>query len=384
LFGSISYNKIRYPHIAISFKNVTIRADMIWNLFKSGPSSFIGVDIGTFSIKVIELSKQGNRRKLENYGEIQAAALYEKAFRTFEKSTLTVSEEDVVKAIKAVLTESDIKTNRASFSIPDFSTFFTTFELPPMTEDEISQAVQYEARQHIPLPLSEVTLDWQVVEEGEKNQKAKPFRILLVAVPNEVISQYQQIALNAKLELAAMEAEVFALARSLGSREKEAGAVCLIDIGARSTTVSIVDNGTLKLSHSFDTSGNDFTNVIARGMNLDYAKAEEMKREQGLNVDNDGARSSLIPLVDLIVVEVKKIIQNFHYTQNKDVQKIILAGGSAYMPGLVKYLADAAGIHVEIINPFADIYYPPILEETLKNMGPSYAIALGTALRGFE
>ncbi len=357
---------------------------MIWNFFKSGPSNFIGVDIGTFSIKVIELSKQGNRRKLENYGEIQAAALYEKAFRTFDKSTLTVSEEDVVRAIKAVLTESEIKATHVSFSIPDFSTFFTTFELPPMTEDEIPQAVQYEARQHIPLPLSEVTLDWQVVEEGEKNQKAKPFRILLVAVPNEVINQYQQIALNAKLELVAMEAEVFALARSLGSREKEGGAICLMDIGARSTTVSIVEGGTIKLSHSFDTSGNDFTNVISRGMNLDYAKAEEIKRMQGLDVGDDGVRLSLIPLIDLIVMEVKKIIQNFHYTQNKDVQKIILSGGSAHMPGLIKYISEATDINAEIINPFADIYYPPILEETLKNMGPSYAIALGTALRGFE
>jgi type IV pilus assembly protein PilM len=361
---------------------------MIWNLFDASPKSFIGVDIGTFSIKIVELSKQGNRKKLENYGEMQAGFLYEKSFRTFEKSTLTVSNNDVVKAIRAIMSASGIKTNRATFSIPDFSTFFTTFTLPPMTDQEIPQAVEYEARQHIPLPLSEVTLDWQVVDRGKiRGKEIAPPSILLVAVPNEVVNQYQELATAARLELVAMEAEVFALARALSSKEKESGAVVLIDLGARSTTVSIVDKGVLRLSHSFDTAGNDFTSLISKGLNLSYEEADKMKKDFGLLQDSSGnaqVRTAILPLIDLIISETKKIIRNFYYNRNKKIEKILLSGGSANMPGLKEYLAATTEKPVEIMDPFADIYYPPILETTLKRIGSGYSIALGAALRGFD
>ena len=358
---------------------------MIWNPFKKAPQSFLGVDIGTFSIKIVELSRWGQRKKLENYGEIQAESLYEKPFRTFEKSTLTVSGSDVVNAISAILSESRMKTKKAFFSIPDFSSFFTTFELPPMTEEELPQAVQYEARQHIPLPLSEITLDWQIVG-GEKALAAKQqsgFKILLVAVPNEVIQQYQDIALEAKLELLSLEAEVFGPVRAL---TKGTAAVTLVDIGARSSTINIVDGGILKVSHSFDTAGNDFTDVVSKGLGVDYREAEALKRKYGIksNLQEVNTRELILPLIDLILDEIKKISQNFYRTENKEIQKVILVGGVAFLPGLADYFSETLGKPVEIANPFADIYYPPILENILKEMGPSFAIAVGLALRGLE
>ena len=144
---------------------------MIWNPFSLSSENFLGVDIGTSAVKIVEISRMGNRKKLENYGEMQSSFLYEKPFRTFEKSTLTVTSNDVVRAILAILKEANMKAAKACFSIPDFSTFFTTFQLPSMTEAEVPSAVQYEARQYIPLPLSEVTLDWQIVCHKIDNHK---------------------------------------------------------------------------------------------------------------------------------------------------------------------------------------------------------------------
>ena len=349
---------------------------MPWNFFKMAPKSFLGVDIGTSYIKIIELSRWGKRIKLENYGEISALAAYEKPFRTFEKSTLTLSSVNIVRAISAILEEAKIKTTKACFSIPDFSTFFTSFSLPSMTKEEFSEAVKYEARKHIPLPLSEVTLDWQKINEG---------KILLVAVPNEIIEQYQEIAQNSRLELLSLEAEVFGLARALvGEKEEEKTTLGLIDIGARSTTVSIIEGETLKISHSFDTAGNDLTSNIAKGLNVSYEKAEELKKSHGLLPAEVNTRNLLLPLIDLILTEVKKVFQNFFQTENKKVQKFILAGGSALLPGLSDYFSENLQMSVEIADPFANLYYPPILEKTLKEMGPSYAIAVGTALRGLK
>lgn len=350
---------------------------MILNIFKGAAKSFIGIDIGTSAVKIVELGRSGDRKKLENYGEMQAATLYETPFRTFEKSTLSLSNQDIVKAIWAILAETKIKTKRAFFSIPDFSTFFTTFTLPVMTKEEIPQAVQYEARQHIPLPLSEVTLDWQEISSN---------KILLVAVPNEIINQYQEIARSAQLELLALEAEVFGLTRALVKNQaiNEPSLIGLVDIGARSTTISIVEKGILKISHSFDASGNDFTDLVSRSLNLEYPEAEEFKKRQGLALNKDNARESLLPTIDLVLNEIQKIFQSFYQTEKKEVQKLILAGGSSLLPGLADYFAQNLKKPVEIANPFANIYYPPVLEETLKIMGPSYAIALGAALRGLE
>jgi len=362
---------------------------MFRNFFKLTPKGFLGVDIGTFSIKIVEVSQAGKRRKLENYGEIQAGVLYEKSFRTFEKSTLTISHQDVIRSISAVLKEAGMKSSKAYFSIPDFSSFFTTLTLPAMTEEELPQAINYEANQHIPIPLEEVTLDWQIIEKGENLPKQQTsFKILLVAVPNEIIQQYQDIAAGAKLELLSLEAEVFGLARALvGEREKKE-IIALVDVGARSTTVSVIDQGVLKISHSFDTSGNDLTNIIAKGLGLDYFQAEAMKRKHGLLSSEIKIKESLLPLIDLILNEIKKISLSFIQSEGpgrqKEIQRIILAGGTALMPGLAEYFSKELNKPVLVADPFTYIYYPPILENDLKAMGPSYSIALGAALRGLE
>ncbi|MBI2041574.1 MAG: type IV pilus assembly protein PilM [Candidatus Nealsonbacteria bacterium] len=348
-----------------------------------GPKKCLGVDIGTSFIKIVELSQHGKRRKLDNYGEMEAVSLFDKPFRTFEKSTLTVSNPDVVKSITAILTEAKIETKDVYFSIPDFSTFFTAFRLPSMSKEELPQAIQYEARQHIPLPLSEVVLDWQIISQKTINHKLSDFSVLLVAVPNEVINQYQEIAKLAKLNVVALEAEVFSLARAINNGKKDT--VMLIDLGARSTTISIIDLGLVKISHSFDTSGNDFTNLISKGLNLEMAEAEKVKKEQGLlRSNNASVREAILPMIDLIASEIKKISQNFYSQEGKRPQKIILAGGTALLPGLADYFSETAGIPAEIANPFSDLFYPPILNDVLKEIGPAYAVAVGAAMRGLE
>jgi type IV pilus assembly protein PilM len=368
--------------------------------FKIAPQGCLGVDIGTAFIKIVNLRKIGARTKLENYGETSALTLYKKPFRTFEKNTLLLSTSEIAKSLKAILAEAKIKEKAAVFSIPDFSSFFTSFELPPMTKEELPQAVQFAAPQHVPLPLSEVALDWQVVEGKTMNKKGTELRILLVAVPNEVIYQYQEIAKASSLELKGLEAEVFSLARAAVTKEDKKTIISIIDIGAQSTTCSIIDKGTLKLSHSFDIAGNELTQILAKSLNLDYQKAEELKRQYGLRFLKEVPEGetpsplaeknpkkiaqTLSPTIDSILVEVKRIFKNFYQNEKKEVQKVILAGGTALLPGAQEHFASTLAKETEIINPFADIFYPPVLEKTLREMGPGYAIATGAALRGLE
>lgn len=354
------------------------------------PQKCLGVDIGTSFIKIVELSKLGSRRKLENYGSLSASVLYDKPFRTFEKNTLLFLDEDIARAILAIIEEAKIKTKRVIFSIPDFSSFFTSFELPQMTEAELPQAVRYEARQHIPMPLSEVTLDWQIVEGHflDKEVVKTKMKVLLVAVPNQVINQYKEIARLSQLELVSLEAEVFGLLRSLVD-ESEKRPIILVDIGAQSTTCSIVEKRLLKASHSFDVSGNELTKIIAKSLDISDQEAEIMKKQYGLLAPegNNAARQIrdvLLPFVDMILKEIELIMNNFSREREREIHKIILAGGSALLPGLKEYFFRDLKKEIEIANPFSKIFYPPILEDVLKDMSPGYAIATGLALRGLE
>jgi len=366
------------------------------SLFGSSSKNCLGLDIGTSSIKVVELSKHGEATKLEKYGEIYSEATFERPFRTFEKDTLLLSGREISRAISAVIKEAKISERKAVFSIPDFSTFFTTFDLPSMTEEEIPQAVRFEARHHVPLPLSEVTLDWSIIKRQPVDQKRTRLKILLVAVPNEVINQYQQMALLSNLRLVALEAEVFGLIRALIRNEEKT--VLILDIGAQSSNLNIIDQNILKSSYSFEVSANEIIQILAKTFNVDFQTAEDMVKLYGITtidkIDKDlkappsvspqKIKEVLIPFVDLMIIEVNRMSQSFFQTEQKEVGKVILAGGMALLPGLKEYFSTSLQKEVEIANPFSDIIYPPILGQALKELGPSYSVAVGMALRGLE
>lgn len=358
---------------------------MIWFPFKRVPKKILGIDIGTSSIKVVELSRKGEKRLLENYGELRTSSLQRAPFRTFEKNTLLLSNQEIAQAISAILREAGIQTREVNFSIPDFATLFTNFELPPMTEKEIPLAVRYETRSHIPLPLSEVTLDWLVTGGKVSDSLKTALKILVVAIPNEIINHYQEIARLSRLELKILEAEAFALARSLVKNEKKT--ITIVDIGAQSTTCNILENGILKTSHSFNLSGNQLTEILSKSLRVDYEKAEELKKNLGIlpeEMTGKNIREILLPLIDAILIEIKKVFANFHRQEGQKIEKIILAGGSALLPGLKEYFFEELKKPVEVANPFLNIVYPPILKESLEEMGPGYAIAVGLALKGLE
>src|SRR3989344_2666956 len=168
---------------------------MSWFSLDVVPKTFLGIDVGSSALRVVEIGGWGDRRTLKNYGEIRMRTMYKEPFRSFEKNALLLSTNDIAKALRGIFEEVHITEKKAILSISDFSTFFTTFQLPPMKEDELGEAVQFEARRHVPLPLAEVILDWQLLERT----KDKHCRILLVAVPKEVVNYYEEIARFADL-----------------------------------------------------------------------------------------------------------------------------------------------------------------------------------------
>lgn len=345
-----------------------------------GGKKFLGVDVGTSAVKLVELSQKRGRVKVENYGRIETKAFYEQPFRTFKRGTFLLSVEDISRAISAIKREAGIKTEKVNFSIPDFSTFFTSIELPPMSKEELPEAVEFEARQHVPLPMSELTLDWSLIE-GKFNQTR--LKLLVVAIPDRVVDQYKEVAQRSNLSARALEAEVFSMKRALPDSTNDK-LVIMIDIGAQTTTVSVVEEGTLKTSHNFDISGNDFTQNLTKSLQVEYEQAEFFKKKYGLKPEGETVREILLNRLNLIIAEVKKISRRYQEGEGEEIEQVILSGGSSLMPGLEPYFKQELNSEINIIRPFSNLYYPSILEERLKQMGPSFAVAVGLALRGVQ
>lgn len=356
----------------------------MWNPFDLFfPKKIVGVDIGTASIKIVEVSKWGGGKTLENYGEIKSISLYkeQQPFRTFEGAGYTLSDFFISRAIKAIIEEAGIKTKAAIFSVPDYSTFCISFEMPPMTAKEIPESVKYHAPQYIPLPISETTLDWKVIG-GNPGDKKSNIKIFLIAIPNQVVEGYKRVAQGAGLELYALEAEATAITRALVKDIKKV--VCLVDIGVQSTTINIVDKGDLKKSYSFNFAGGQLTYAIASSLGIANDKAEQLKNEKGLISLDKEITKTLYFLIDPLLMEIRNMSNDFFQTEAKQVEEIYLTGGTANLPGLKEYFQESLGKKIVLPNCFSDFLYPPILQENLQKMGPSFSVAVGVALGGLK
>jgi len=367
------------------------------SVFNIRPAKFLGIDVGTSFIRVVEIERHGREYHLSNYGEFDESSF---KFGGSKGSIFFSSNKNIASAIRLILDEAEIRTKEVNFSIPDFSSFFTSFELPLMEKKEIPKAVRYQMRPFVPLPLDEIDFDWSIIE-GQPSKT--PIKVLVMAVPKEIVVQYRKVAELAGLELRCLESEVFALARALIDKrtEEEGKVIGLIDIGAWTTTCSVIENGIVKNSYSFNIAGNEFTKIIDRSLNVEYNKAEELKKKYGLSLLLDAGLNVgemnqeenlikknvfkiLVPLTDSILREVKKVFRDFYRVEGKEVDKVILSGGTCLMPGLREYFRKELKREVDMADPFAHLVYPPVLAKTLESMKSTYGIAVGLALKGFE
>jgi type IV pilus assembly protein PilM len=357
-------------------------------LFKSFESlgkkeqSVLGIDIGSSSIKIVQLKKEKERAILETYGEIATGPYADLKIGQAAK----LSEDAVVTALKDVLKEANAKAKTAAVAIPLKSSFVITVNLPFSPDKDIAEVIQMEARRYVPVPISEAELDWWVIPEGlEKNVpaegKRKFTRVLLVAIHKDIISLYKSIISKANLKARAYEIESFSMVRScLG---KESSPVAILDFGASTTKLAVVDYGIIKSSYSINHGSQDLTLALSRSLNIDFNRAEEMKREIGLSdlPENKEVMAVLEPILDYVFTEANRFVKDFHQKYHHSIGKIILTGGGSLLKGLIDFTVKRFTIEVELADPFAKVEYPAFLANSLKGVGMNFSVAIGLALR---
>lgn len=345
-----------------------------------GPPKILGIDIGTTAIKAVELAREGGVIKLATYGILENYGHLERINDAIQTSSLKILDEVTAEMLKKLLSEMKPSTRNCAMSIPIFSAFVALMDLPQLSQKELAQAIPFEARQYVPIPINEVSLDWQILgpTPGQEGQKVQ---VLLVAVPQDTIVKYQRIAELAGLSLKILEIETIAAARALVGPDPST--LLLVDIGSRATVISVVDEGYVRITRSIDTAGGDLTQVIANGLNVSPIRAEMLKKSRGLlaGTGEENLAALMTPLLDVIISEIQKLGALYTERTKREVKKVILTGGSSNIPGLADYFGKELQKEVAIGNTFSQLQYPPALSPILNTISSTFAVAVGLALR---
>ena len=393
--------------------------------------SYLGVDLGTSAIKMVELQNKGGRAVLVTYGYVEQST-------DIIRASSAEMENKIVAIVKSVYHNSRMNSKRVIAALPSFSVFSSIISLPRMNKKDLAQAIKWEAKKFIPLPIEEMTLDWKIVpsqfelkkkfkqkaveeekaanqeinhknnsvnEEGdkkefsftklfskdkkdaaesaeEKKEKGDNLKILLTAAPKKIVERYIRIFKAADLELLSLETEAFALERSLVAGDP--APIMIIDIGAVSSDVTIIDNSIPILTRSIDVGGSAITKAVMTSLNVDLSRAEQFKRDIGFSVLGpsdlpDIIKSTLNPIINEVKYSLDIYLSQSKH--NMSLEKIILTGGSAWLPELVSYLSKLLDVKVIIGDPWDKIVYPLELKPVLSELGPRFAVAVGLAMR---
>jgi type IV pilus assembly protein PilM len=339
------------------------------SLFASKPR-FLGIDIGSSSIKIVELSKDADGAKLMTYGFT-------------DKLNLNIDSAEDLKSVSDLLVklcvDSEVSSKTAIAALPTFSVFSSILNLSNIAKKDISSAVHWEAKKVIPLPLDEMILDWKIISEDSKTGNIKT---LLTGAPKNLVKKYIEIFKQAQINLVSLETETFSLVRALIGNDKSN--ITIIDMGDVTTDITIVSFGIPMLNRSIDIGGKNITEELDKILGVGFEKAEQFKFDLGINSLNSGDSSIPRVIVDTVAPVVNEIKYAHNLFQSKDdkkVEKIILSGGSAMIPGFSEYLSKVFDLKVIVGDPWARINYPQELKPLLAEIGSHMAVSVGLALR---
>ncbi|MBI2038921.1 MAG: type IV pilus assembly protein PilM [Candidatus Niyogibacteria bacterium] len=354
-------------------------------------SSVLGIDVGSSSIKIVQLRREQERAVLETYGELSLGPYGSVA----GGQAVRLTEDKAKEALADLMREAGVKAKSAVVAIPLRASFVTVIEMPQMEKKELKEAVEYELRRYIPVPLAEVLLDWWVIPEGfavsseevgdEGLVKKKKFiSVLIAAIYSDVIEKYRSFITAAGLSIAAYEIEVFSAVRSLLGNEL--APVLILDFGASSTKIAVVDYGIVRMAYSYEHGFQELTESIARSLGVDFARAEEMKRTIGLSdkPEHRELQNAILPTLDLMFVEAGRVLLDYRRRTGRSITRVIIHGGGAALKGLPEKIAQKFGIEVNLAEPFNRLKYPLLVQPVVKEVGPPFSTAIGLALRGLK
>ena len=370
--------------------------DFVGGFFKKTNSSVLGVDIGSSSIKVVQLRKKAGKAILETYGELSLGP-----YGGVEAGRATnLPAEKMTEALKDLLREANVTTRNCGVAVPISSSLVSFIQMPTRDKKQMDVMIPIEARKYIPVPISEVNLDWWIIPEdtsvealrvnstndasANPTPKSKMTEVLVVAIHNDILTKFMTVIGNAGLSTSFFEIEIFSAVRAL--LDQSIATQMILDMGSSSTKVYIVERGILRSSHSINRGSQDITLAISKSMGISLEEAEQMKRDFGIAGPKDNSEiQAVIELsTENILTEASRILLDYEKRYNKAVARVVLTGGAVMLKGFLERAKQSLETEVVPGNAFGKIETPAFFEEVIKSTGTEFAVAIGIALRKLQ
>ena len=350
-------------------------------LFNKKANTLLGIDISSTSVKLLELSRQGDRYRVEAYAvePLPASAVIEKNIAELE---------GVGQALSRVLIKAKTSLRNVAVAVAGSAVITKTIEMDAgLSDDEMESQLKIEADQYIPYPLDEVAIDFEV--QGASARNPERVNVLLAACRKENVEVREAALTLAGLTARVVDVEAYALERSFGLLANQLAAskerlVAVVDIGATMTTLSVLHNGRIIYTREQLFGGRQLTEEIQRRYNLTFEQAGLAKKQGGL--PDDYVREVLQPFREALVQQVSRSLQFFFASgQYHSVDQILLAGGTASVSGLDRLIEQQLGTPTLVANPFAEMTLnSKVNAAALTSDAPAMMIACGLALRSFD
>src|ERR1700685_3987314 len=348
----------------------------MFNLGKT--KSLIGLDIGSSSVKAVELKKTKAGYELVSYG-----------IETLAQDTVVdgaiMDAPSVAEKIISIFDNQKIKTKHVPTSVPGHSVIVKRVSMPLMTEDELFDRVQAEASQHIPFDIADVNLSHQLLEATENQMD-----VLLVAVKKDKILNHTNVLAQAGKTPVIVDIDAFGLQNcfEVNYEPDPSQVVALLNVGASVMNINIVRGWTPLFTRDVSVGSNQYTDALQKELDLSFEDAERLKKGENIAVVAEEHRGTILRSVtDILVLEIQKTFDFFRATSTGvSIQKIVVAGGSSRVPGLMDVLREEFAVPVEEMYPFRKIVINPGRhdEDQIRELAPRLAIAVGLALRSFD
>lgn len=352
----------------------------------------VGIDIGTSSIKVVALRKEGGRAILNTYGALSLGQ-YKEGGSLGQVVALDAA--TTAQALMDVLKETNITSKNIVVGIPSVSCIIFILQLPASIDEKtLGTVIPNESKKFIPVSLEEVSLDWYVIPRREDSGTASrvlsesggeaKISVLVVATLNETLVKYSEVLQRAALPMDTLEIEIFSHIRSVLTRELFP--VMIIDIGASKTKLTIVEHGIVETFRLVNRGSQDMTLSISRSLEMSFERAEEVKKQFGIlpSAEHPTVSDTIKTHFIEIFQEANSNILAYEKRYNKNIGKIIFTGGGAMTKGLIDFAKEKLSAELVIADPFSKVESPIFLGQVLKNTGPEFSIALGLALKKFQ
>jgi len=357
-------------------------------LFTFGaPNSTVGVDVGTSSVKIVQMKKSPSGPELTGFGiaPIPVSAIEEGSIK---------DPQAIAVVIKELLKTKKIRADRSFASISGQNVIMRFTKLPIMTPDELEQTVRIEAEQYVPYAIDEVSITHAVLNELTEEEGGGKYFVLLVVAQKELVNGYMEVLKSSGVSIEIIDVDTIAAINALeNSIMQTAGSqeggevVAIIDSGARTTNISVLKSGILGFTRNIPIAGNNITQMIMNVMKQEFQAAEDIKvKEAEVNIGDSGG-NEIAEVVKTTVEELaSEIRRSFDYykAQTRDplIHRIILSGGTANLKSFNTYLSNELGVDVFMGNPLEGISVTATDTDELYNNLQQFTVAIGLALRG--